>query len=117
MLDNPVQSLIWFLAKFGAKYRGKSSLQFGVTSMLLWHSPDTPEIRCILQYIHAAQYRHLQLALLLLTELKQGTRSKWHPYIAALPTSVHTLLHWTEEELKDLQYSTSEHEQRFLLEV
>ena len=79
--------------------------------------PATAQNQVYPCYIHAAQYRHLQLALLLLTELKQGTKSKWHPYIAALPTSVHTLLHWTEEELKDLQYSTSEHEQHFLQEV
>ncbi|KAL3142193.1 hypothetical protein ABBQ38_002543 [Trebouxia sp. C0009 RCD-2024] len=61
--------------------------------------------------------KHLQLALLLLDEFKKGTASKWHPYIAALPTSCDTLVHWSEEELEELQYSTTEHEQHFLQKV
>ena len=61
--------------------------------------------------------RYLQLALLLLTEVKKGTDSQWHPYIQHLPNSVHTLLHWTNEELRELQYTKPGHEQQFLLEV
>ena len=82
-------------------------------SNLLWHTLSQPVIRRTL----LIPYRHLQLALLLLKEFKKGSESKWHPYIAALPASVNTLLHWTEEELKELQYSTPGHEQQFLQEV
>ena len=61
--------------------------------------------------------RHLQLALLLLTEVKKGTNSTWHPYIHSLPSSVNTLLHWTDAQLQELQYSRSGHEQQFLEEA
>ena len=61
--------------------------------------------------------RHLQLALLLLSEVKKGTASEWRPYIAALPTSFNTLAHWSEEELEGLQYSTTEQEQHLLQQV
>lgn len=63
------------------------------------------------------QCRHLQLALILLSEFKKGTASKWQPYIAALPTSCDTLMHWSDEELEELQYSSTEHEQHFLQKV
>ena len=61
--------------------------------------------------------RYLQLALLLLTEVKKGTESPWHPYIQTLPNSVNTLLHWTDDDLRELQYTRPGHEQQFLQEV
>ena len=45
----------------------------------------------------------LKLAAKLLYEKHLGNGSKWFPYIQNLPQHVDTLLHWTDEELDELQ--------------
>lgn len=39
-------------------------------------------------------------------EASLGTHSRWHPYLQLLPTQFDSLMHWTSEELQELQGST-----------
>ena len=62
-------------------------------------------------------FRNFQLALLLLTEVKRGSESRWHPYIQTLPRTFDSLVHWSDKEIQELQYSSTYAEQRFIQEV
>ena len=61
--------------------------------------------------------RSVQIALLLLKELKLGPESAWHIWIQSLPQRFHTLLHWRQEELEDLQMNSTSAERAFILRV
>ncbi len=51
--------------------------------------------------------REVQLAALLLYNAKLGQKSKWYPWIQALPTKFDTLPYWTAAELDELQLGTT----------
>lgn len=67
-------------------------------------------------YLHACLRlcRSVKIGLLLLRELKQESRSPWYRWIQALPTNFDTLLHWSPEELLQLQMNSTSAEQQFL---
>ena len=50
----------------------------------------------------------LRVALVLLYEKSLGRDSKFHEYIEQLPKSFENLGTWTEEEIRELQYSIGE---------
>jgi len=50
----------------------------------------------------------LRVALVLLYEKSLGSRSKFYEYIEQLPKSFENLGTWTEEEVRELQYSVGE---------
>ncbi len=62
-------------------------------------------------------FRNFQLALLFLTEAQKGASSSYHPYILTLPRHFDSLVHWSDRELEELQYGSTEPEQQFLQEV
>ena len=50
--------------------------------------------------------RHMQLALLLLNEVKQSPASKFHPWIQTLPIIFDSLKYWSKAEMDELQTGT-----------
>jgi hypothetical protein len=72
------------------------------------HPPSIPE-----SYLRAGYWQskdvqsvrgwYLKLAAKLLYEKHLGEGSKWSSYIAMLPPHVDTLVHWSDQELRQLQ--------------
>ena len=61
--------------------------------------------------------RSIQIALMLLREVKHGTQSSWHVWIHSLPQHFDTLMHWSQQELDQLQMSSTPAEQEYLTQV
>ncbi len=61
--------------------------------------------------------RSIQIALVLLRELKMGPELLWRVWIQSLPQHFNTLMHWSPEELAQLQLNSSRTEQDFLFQV
>lgn len=55
--------------------------------------------------------QHMQVALLLLQEVKQGPASKFDPWIQTLPTTFDSLQYWSKAEMDELQTGTMPGEQ------
>ena len=60
--------------------------------------------------------KSVQIALLLLTELKLGFQSALHAWIQSLPQQFSTLMHWNRHELEELQMNSTSIERAFLFQ-
>lgn len=70
-----------------------------------------------MQDVIPAFRRSVQIALVLLRELKLGPESAWHVWLQSLPQHFHTLMHWTHAELEQLQINSTAAEQDLLQRV
>ena len=54
---------------------------------------------------------------MLLCEVKYGAESPWHVWIRSLPQHFDTLMHWSQQELDQLQMNSTPAEQEYLTRV
>ena len=62
----------------------------------------------------AGCFRGVQIALLLVKELKLESQSALHAWIQSLPQHFSTLMHWSQDELEELQMNSTSAECAFL---
>ncbi|KAL0043703.1 hypothetical protein WJX82_004753 [Trebouxia sp. C0006] len=59
----------------------------------------------------------VQIALVLVREMKRGSESPWHVWIQSLPRRFNTLMHWNQQELDQLHMNSTTAEQDLLTRV
>ena len=71
-----------------------------------------------MQVLHLLGWcRSVQIALVLVREMKRGSESPWHVWTQSLPHRFNTLMHWNQQELDRLHMNSTTAEQDLLTRV